>query len=86
LKLSEQRKKIENDIAELELILDKASKAGHRYNEKIKLVKDVMHEDYTISLLKGDAKKFGIVGFVYEILSWNKQYERAVLAACADWI
>jgi len=85
-KLSEQRKKIENDIAELELILDKASKAGHRYNEKIKLVKDVMHEDYTISQLKGDAKKFGVVGFVYEILSWNKQYERAVLAACADWI
>lgn len=85
-KLSEQRKKIENDIAELELILDKSSKAGHRYNEKIKLVKDVMHEDYTISQLKGDAKKLGIVGFVYEILSWNKQYERAVLAACADWI
>ena len=86
LKLSEQRKKIENDIAELELILDKSSKAGHRYNEKIKLVKDVMHEDYTIAQLKGDAKKLGVIGFVYEILSWNKQYERAVLAACADWI
>jgi len=86
LKLSEQRKKIENDIVELELILDKASKAGHRYNEKINLVKDVMHEDYTISQLKGDAKKLGIMGFVYEVLSWNKQYERAVLAACADWI
>ena len=85
-KFSEQRKKIENDIVELELILDKSSKAGHRYNEKIKLVKDVMHEDYTISQLKGDAKKLGIVGFVYEVLSWNKQYERAVLAACADWI
>jgi len=86
LKLSEQRKKIENDIDELEKILDKSSKAGHRYNEKIKLVKDVMHEDYTISQYKGDSKKLGIVGFVYEILSWNKQYERAVLAACADWI
>jgi len=85
-KLSEQRKKIENDIMELELILDKSSKAGHRYNEKIKLVKDVMHEDYTISQLKGDAKKLGILGFVYEVLSWNKQYERAVLATCADWI
>ena len=71
---------------ELELILDKSSKAGHRYNEKIKLVKDVMHEDYTISQLKGDAKKLGILGFVYEILSWNKQHERAVLATCADWI
>ena len=85
-KLSEQRKKIENDLVELELILDKSSKAGHRYNEKIKLVKDVMHEDYTISQLKGDAKKLGILGFVYEVLSWNKQYERAVLATCADWI
>nr|AIE91620.1 SMC domain-containing protein (smc) [uncultured marine thaumarchaeote AD1000_12_H07] len=85
-KLSEQRKKIENDIDELEKILDKSSKAGHRYNEKIKLVKDVMHEDYTIAQLKGDAKKLGVLGFVYEILSWNKQYERAVLAACADWI
>ena len=77
---------MENDLVELELILDKSSKAGHRYNEKIKLVKDVMHEDYTISQLKGDAKKLGILGFVYEILSWNKQHERAVLATCADWI
>jgi len=85
-KLSEQRKKMENDLVELELILDKSSKAGHRYNEKIKLVKDVMHEDYTISQLKGDAKKLGILGFVYEVLSWNKQHERAVLATCADWI
>ena len=85
-KLSKQREKIENDIVELELILEKSSKAGHRYNEKIKLVKDVMHEDYTISQLKGDAKKLGIVGFVYEVLSWNKQYERAILATCADWI
>ena len=31
-------------------------------------------------------KKLGIIGFVYQVLSWNKQYERAVLAACADWI
>ena len=85
-KLSEQRKKMESDLVELELLLDKSSKAGHRYNEKIKLVKDVMHEDYTISQLKGDAKKLGVLGFVYEVLSWNKQYERAVLATCADWI
>ena len=85
-KLSEQRKKMENDLVGLELLLDKSSKAGHSYNEKIKLVKDVMHEDYTISQLKGDAKKLGILGFVYEILSWNKQHERAVLATCADWI
>jgi len=85
-KLSERREKIEKDIVELESILDKSSSASHRYNEKIKLIKDVMHEDYTISQLKDDAKKLGIVGFVYQVLSWNKQYERAVLATCADWI
>ena len=84
-KLSEQREKIESDIVELDLILDKSSNAANRYNEKIKLVKDVMHEDYTISQLKDHTKKLGIVGFVYEVLSWNKQYERAILAACSDW-
>ena len=85
-KLSEQRSKIENDISELELILAKSSKAANSYSEKIKLVKEVMHEDYTISQLKDDTKKLGIDGIVYEILSWDKQYERAMLAASSDWI
>ena len=84
--LSKQRVKIETDITELELILENSSRAANRYNEKIKLIKNVMHEDYTISQLKDDAKKLGIVGFVYQVLSWNKQYERAILAACSDWI
>ena len=85
-KLSNQRTKIAADITELELILEKSSKAATRYSEKIKLVKGVMHEDYTISQLKDDAKKLGIEGLVYEMLSWNKQYERAILAVSSDWI
>ena len=59
-KFSSQKIKIANDIAELELILQKSSTAANRYNEKIKLVKSVMHEDYTISQLKTDSKKLGI--------------------------
>ena len=85
-KLSSQRTKIADDIVELELILAKSSQAANRYSEKIKLVKAVMHEDYTISQLNDDAKKLGIEGLVYEILSWNKQYERAILAVSSDWI
>ena len=84
--LSKQRSKIENDIVELELILEKSSKAASHYNEKIKLVKGIMHEDYTISQLKGDAKKLGIEGLVYEILSWDKQYEHAILAVSSEWL
>ena len=83
---SSQKTKIANDIAELELILQKSSIAANRYNEKIKLVKSVMHEDYTISQLKDDSKKLGIEGFVYEILSWDKQHERAALAVGSDWV
>ena len=84
--LSKQRSKVEDDIIELELILEKSSKAASHYNEKIKLVKGIMHEDYTISQLKDDAKKLGIEGLVYEILSWDKQYEHAILAVSSDWL
>jgi chromosome segregation protein len=84
--LSKQRSKIENDIIELESIFEKSSKAASHYNEKIKIVKGIMHEDYTISQLKGDAKKLGIEGLVYEILSWDKQYEHAILAVSSDWL
>ena len=84
--LSNQRIKIERDISELESILEKSSLAANRYNEKIKLVKGVLHEDYTISQLKHYSDKLGIDGLVYEILSWSKQYERAVLAVSSDWV
>ena len=45
-----------------------------------------MHEDYSISQLKGDADALGIQGLVYEILSWDKEYERAILAVSSDLI
>ena len=45
-----------------------------------------MHEDYSISKLKHSMQDFGIEGLVYEILSWEKKYERASLAVCSDWI
>ena len=45
-----------------------------------------MHEDYSISKLKHSTQDFGIEGLVYEILSWDKKYERAALAVCSNWI
>ena len=46
----------------------------------------VQHEDYSISKLKHSTQDFGIEGLVYEILSWDKKYERASLAVCSNWI
>ena len=85
-KLHTRKSKIHNDMDELGLILEKSSKAANQYESKIKTVKGFMHEDYTVAKLKEDADKLGIEGLVYEMISWDKQYERSVLAVSSDWI
>ncbi|MGY5143906.1 MAG: AAA family ATPase [Candidatus Nitrosopumilus sp. bin_32a] len=85
-KLHTRKSKIHNDMDELEFILEKSNKAANQYESKIKTVKGFMHEDYTVAKLKEDAEKLGIEGLVYEMISWDKQYERSVLAVSSDWI
>ncbi|MFB5623799.1 MAG: AAA family ATPase, partial [Nitrosopumilus sp.] len=85
-KLQIRKSKIHNDMDELGLILEKSSKAANQYESKIKTVKGFMHEDYTVAKLKEDADKLGIEGLVYEMISWDKKYERSVLAVSSDWI
>lgn len=85
-KLQTRKSKINKDMDELSLILEKSSKAATQYESKIKTVKGFMHEDYTVAKLKEDADKLGIQGLVYEIISWDKQYERSILAVSSDWI
>ncbi|MEM2786345.1 MAG: AAA family ATPase, partial [Candidatus Nitrosotenuis sp.] len=83
----ESRKvKTENDIEELTLILEKAAKAAAQYDAKIRVVKGLMHEDYSIASLKEHSSELGIEGLVYEMISWDKEYERAVLTVASDWI
>ncbi len=84
--LRDKRTKIEKDVEDTTIIFEKANKAAVQYEAKIKVVKEVMHEDYSIAKLKEDSKRLGIRGLVYELLSWDKQYERAILAASSDWL
>jgi chromosome segregation protein len=84
--LRDKRAKIEKDIEDTIVIFEKANKAAAQYDAKIKVVKEVMHEDYSIAKLKEDSKRLGIRGLVYELLSWDKQYERAILAVASDWL
>ena len=85
-KLQAKKLKINNDLDEWGLILEKSSKAATHYESKIKTVKGFMHEDYTVAKLKENADKLGIVGLVYEMISWDKRYERSVMAVSSDWI
>ena len=86
LKLKTKKSKTIRDMDELGLILEKSDKAANQYDSKIKTVKGFMHEDYTVAKLKEDADKLGIDGLVYEMISWDKKYERSVLAVSSDWI
>ncbi|MGB0724480.1 MAG: AAA family ATPase [Nitrosopumilus sp.] len=85
-KLKTKKSKIVHDMDELGFILEKSDKAANQYESKIKTVKGFMHEDYTVAKLKEDADKLGIDGLVYEMISWDKKYERSVLAVSSDWI
>ncbi|MGI0010797.1 MAG: chromosome segregation protein SMC, partial [Nitrosopumilaceae archaeon] len=84
--MAERRTKTEKDIEENSLILEKASKAAAQHEAKIRVVKEVMHEDYSIAKLKEDSKRLGIQGLVYEVLTWDKQYERPIVAVGSDWL
>ena len=85
-KYGTQKIKIETECEELLGLIDASSTGANKYQTKIKFVKGIMHEDYSISKLKHDSEKLGIDGLVYEILKWDKQYERAILAVSSDWI
>ena len=85
-KLKTRKLKVVHDMDELGFILEKSGKAANQYESKIKTVKGFMHEDYTVAKLKEDADKLGIDGLVYEMISWDKKYERSVLAVSSDWI
>ena len=86
IKLQTKKSKLNNDMEEWDSILEKSTKAAITAKSKIKTVKGFMHEDYTVAKLKEDSDKLGIKGLVYEMISWDKQYERSVLAVSSDWI
>ena len=85
-KLNSKRDKLEKDIDDVSIILEKATKSTAQYETKIRFVKNIMHEDYSIAQLKDDSKSLGIEGLVYELLSWDKKYERSILAVSSDMI
>lgn len=84
--LGGRRAKAISDKAALELLLEKSNNAATKYESKIKTVKGFMHEDYTAVKLKENSESLGILGLVYEMMSWDKKYERPVMAASSDWI
>lgn len=85
-KLTAKKTRIEQQIENTSLILEKAGSATVQYETKIKLVKNLQHEDYAIAMLLKHAKDFGIIGTFMQLVKWEQEYERAVIAVASSWM
>lgn len=84
--LEGERARLASELAEMDDIIGRAGKAAARYDSKLRLVRKVMHEDYSIGRLQNDAPHLGVLGLVYDLLTWPPDMERAVMAAGSDWL
>lgn len=86
MKLGSTRDRVVADLESLDPLIKQAGRAAVRYDSKLRLVKKVMHEDYSIGRLKTEAPGLGVLGLAYELLSWPAKCERAVMASSSDWL
>ena len=83
--LAARRAKTSAEVEDLGQILERSSKAASQYEAKIRVMRGVMHEDYTVARIQEDADRLGVEGLAYQKISWDPRYERAVLASGSDW-
>ena len=83
--LAARRAGASEQLADLDRILERSARAASQYEAKIRVMRGVMHEDYTVARIQEDASRLGVEGLAYQKISWDPRYERAVLAAGSDW-
>jgi chromosome segregation protein len=76
----------ENTISKSLEVLSRAETITLEYEAQTNIAKDIMNEDTSIAELRPKYYEFGVLGLVHEVLSWDKAYERAILAAGSDWM
>jgi chromosome segregation protein len=74
----------ESKTNDLRLLLDRASGMVTEYDSQTLAVRDVMNEDFAIAEMTKAESSLTIRGLIYDLISWEKRYEKSVLAAGAD--
>ncbi len=67
-------------------ITDNAEKAILKYDEKMKLAKNILTEDHAIATLSKDFKNLGITGYVFSLLKWDEKFQKAIIASGNEWM
>jgi chromosome segregation protein len=82
--LGTKNHKVESETNALRLLLDRASSLATEYDSQSLAVKDIMNEDFAIAEMTKSESSSAIRGLICDLISWEKRYEKPVLAAGAD--
>lgn len=77
---------LQRELDSSSLLLARAERLATKFEERASVAENAMNEDFAIADLMKDSQKFGIVGLLRDLVSWNASYERAVLAAGTEWM
>lgn len=67
-------------------VIENAEKVIIKYEEKISLAKNSLTEDYAIATLLKDFKNLDVIGYVFNLITWNEKYQKAVVASGNEWM
>ncbi|MDQ4101571.1 MAG: chromosome segregation protein SMC, partial [Thermoproteota archaeon] len=84
--LAEIKSKLENEVTGSADLLVRAENLVNKFEERATIAKNARNEDLAIAELMKEKDKFSICGLVYDLLRWDKYYERPVLAAGSEWM
>jgi len=85
-RLSETQETLQTEIARSSALLARGQTLATKFEERASVAKSAMIEDFAIAELMQDAKRFGVRGLVHDLIRWDADYERAVLAAGSEWM
>ncbi|MGZ5501517.1 MAG: AAA family ATPase, partial [Nitrososphaeraceae archaeon] len=85
LKIEKIIKDFNDDIEESKIILNNSDTEALRFYEKNKILTESMSEDLTISEIINE-KELPIVGIVHDLVKWDKNYHRPVMAVGFEWL
>ncbi|WP_415283331.1 AAA family ATPase [Candidatus Nitrososphaera sp. FF02] len=84
--LAETKTALERELAGSAILVSKAEMMATKFEERASVAKHAMNEDFAIAELMKDAGRFGIKGILHDLVRWDREYERAVLATGSEWM
>jgi chromosome segregation protein len=85
-KIDTKYRKLSGELEVSKKTIDNAEKTILKYDEKMKLAKNILTEDYAIATLLKDFKNLDIIGYVFNLLKWNEKYQKAIIASGNEWM